>query len=314
MGPGCGRQGGVGPDADNDQDHVGQARHDRAIGGDRLDLQPPWLIRRGPGDRLDGGAGQDLNPMPCQLGMDQRTQFRVDGGQHLTELLHLSDRQPADGEGVGHFQADVPGADNDRAGWCGLLQGPHDGEGVAHRVQQVHTVAGAKSTRPGKAADQGADRDGAGADDEFVVAQQFLRAVGGCHQELACRDVDTAGGGVQSQPHPGRFQVSDGAVSQVAPVGDLPGEVVGDAADREVRVGIRDDHADIRTRVKFAGPQGGADPGVAAADHDQVHGRLLSGCLVSGAGPDRAAGPRTTMRRRALRGQVPIRRGRGGGR
>jgi hypothetical protein len=59
----------------------------------------------------------------------------VDGGQYLGQLLHLGDPQAADGQGVGHFQADVSGADDDRAGRRSLLQGGHDGERVAHRVQ-----------------------------------------------------------------------------------------------------------------------------------------------------------------------------------
>src|SRR5271165_6710738 len=157
-------------------------------------------------------------------------------------------------------------------------------------------------------------RSRSGADDELVVAEQFLTAPGGGGDELAAGNVDAPRGGVQPQPHPGGFQVSEGPVGQVAPVGDLTGQVIGDAADGEVRIGVRDDHGDIRARVEFARPQGGADPGVAAADHDQVHGRLLSGCLIKGAGRDRAAGPRTAMRRHALPGQVRARYRRDGGR
>ena len=62
---------------------------------------------------------------------------------------------------------------------AGLLEGAHDGEGVAHRVQQVHPVGGAKGVRAGQAGDRGADRDRAGPNDELVVAQQLLGAVGG---------------------------------------------------------------------------------------------------------------------------------------
>ena len=151
-GPGFGRQGGVGADADDDQDHVGRPGHGRAVGCGGLDVQPPGLARLGAGDRLDGGAGQHLHAVGGQFGVDQRAQLRVDGGQHLGQLLHLGHLEPADGQRVGHLQADVPGADDDRAGRRGLLQGPHDGEGVAHRVQQVHPVAGAEGVqvRPGR--------------------------------------------------------------------------------------------------------------------------------------------------------------------
>ena len=259
----------------DDQYHVGRAGHGRAVGRGGLDVQAPGLAGGGAGDRLDGGAGQHLDAAGGQFGVDQRAQLRVHGGQHLGELFHLGNLEPADGQGVGHFQADVPGADDDRAGRGGLLQGGHDGEGVAHRVQQVHPVGGAQGTRAGQAADRGPDRDRAGADEELVVAEQFLAAAGGGDQELAAGHVDAPGGGAGPQPHPGGFQVGEGAVGQVAPVGDLTGEVVGDAADGEVRVGVRQDHGDVGGRVQLAGPQGGADPGVAAADHDQVHGRLL---------------------------------------
>ena len=131
------------------------------------------------------------------------------------------------------------------AGRC-LLQGRHDRERVAHRVQQVHPVSGAQSAGPGQARDRGPDRDRSGADDELVVAEQFLPAVGRREEELAAGHVDAAGGGVQPQPHPGSFQVGQGAVGQVAPVGDLTGQVVGDAADGEVRVSVLQHHRDLR--------------------------------------------------------------------
>ncbi len=250
--------------------------------------------------------------MPRQLGVDQRTQLGVDGGQHLGQLLHLHDRQPPGGQGVGHLQADVAPADDHRGGRGALLEGAHDREGVAHRVEQVHAVARPERTGPGQAGDRGTDRYRAGADDQLVVGEQFLAAAGGCHQELAGGDVDPAGGGVQPQAHPGGFQISDAAVSEVAPVGDLTGEVIGNAADREVRVSISEHNGDVRAGVELADPQRGADPGVATADHDQVHGRLPSGWVVSGAGPDRKAGPRKAMRRHAPRGR-PVRLGSCGG-
>ena len=49
-----------------------------------------------------------------QFGVDQRAQLRVDGRQHLGQLLHLRHRQAADGQRVGHLQADVPGPDDHR--------------------------------------------------------------------------------------------------------------------------------------------------------------------------------------------------------
>ena len=136
--------------------------------------------------------------MAGEFGVDEGAELRVDGGQHLGELFHLGDAQAADGQGVGHFQADVPGADDDRAGRCGFLEGAHDGEGVAYGVQQVHPVDGAEGVGAGQAGDGRADRDGAGADDELVVAEHLLlAAVGGGDQELAAGYVDPPGGGVE---------------------------------------------------------------------------------------------------------------------
>jgi hypothetical protein len=57
----------------------------------------------------------------------------------------------------------------------------------------VHAVPGAVGIWPGKAADRGADGDRAGADDQLVVADEFLGSAGGAEQQLAGRDVDPAG-------------------------------------------------------------------------------------------------------------------------
>src|SRR5712691_4944658 len=116
----------------------------------------------------------------------------------------------------------------------------------------MHPVGGAEGIRPGQPGDGRADRERAGADDELVVAEQFLHAAGGGDQELASGHVDAAGGGAGPQPHPGGFEVGDGAVGQVPPVGDLAGDVVGDAADGEVRVDVGQDHGDLGGRVEFA--------------------------------------------------------------
>jgi hypothetical protein len=89
-------------------------------------------------------------------------------------------------------------------------------------------------------------------------------------------DVDAGGGGVQPQLHAGRFQVGVGAVGEVAPVGDLAGDVVRDAANAEVGVGVGDDDGDVAAGVEFARAQRGGDAGVAAADGDQVHQREAS--------------------------------------
>ena len=67
-----------------------------------------------------------------------------------------------------------------------------------------------------------------------------------------------------------------------APVGHVTGEVVGQPADGEVGVAVSDQQADLDGRVQFAGPQPGADPGVAAPDHQQPH--AASSVAVAGSG------------------------------
>jgi hypothetical protein len=197
----------------------------------------------------------------------------VDGRQDFGELLDLGDGQPAGGQCFGHFQADVPGADDNGAARFRFFQGAHDGEGVVHRVQQVHAVGRAEGVQAG---DRRADGDRAGADDELVVGDGVLGPVVTGDVQQAAAGVDRAGGGVQPQPHPGCFQVTAGAVGQVAPVADFPRDVVRDAADGEVRVGVRAHHGDLGRRVDLAGPQRGADARVTASDGDDVHGICLS--------------------------------------
>ena len=105
------------------------------------------------------------------------------------------------------------------------------------------------------------DGDGAGADDERVVGHDVVAAVVRCGRAggaVGCGDVDAGGGGVQPQLHAGGFQVGGGAVGEVAPVGDLAGDVVGDAADGEVRVGVGDDDGDVGAWGRVRGRAGAA--------------------------------------------------------
>ena len=80
----------------------------------------------------------------------------------------------------------------------------------------------------------------------------------------------------------GRLEVGDGAVGQVAPVRDLPGDVAGDPADGEVRVGVGDNDRHLSLAVEFTGAQRSADPRVAAADGNQVHEAPIRICLSPG--------------------------------
>ena len=81
---------------------------------------------------------------------------------------------------------------------------------------------------------------------------------------------------VEVQPHPGCFEVGDGAVGEISPVRNVAREVVGDTADGEVGVGVGEDDIDLAGWVEFADPEGCADPGVASADNDDpAHRRLV---------------------------------------
>ena len=148
-GPGADGETGFRTDPGHHQDKPGVHGDRRAVGGDRLDVQRTGLAALGAADLLHRGAGEHGHAAGFQLGADQGAELAVDGGQHLGELLELGHPQSPGGQRVGHLQADVARADDDRAAGRGVLQGAHDGEGVVHRVQKVHPVGGAR-VRPGR--------------------------------------------------------------------------------------------------------------------------------------------------------------------
>jgi SAM-dependent methyltransferase len=94
--------------------------------------------------------------------------------------------------------------------------------------------------------------------------------------------VDAGDRGVEAQGHAGGLEVVEGAVGEVAPMGHLTRDVVGDAADREVGVGVGDHDGHVRARVKLAGAQRGADTRVAAADRQQPHQSARGGSGQAG--------------------------------
>ena len=83
-------------------------------------------------------------------------------------------------------------------------------------------------------------------------------------------DIDAGGAGVGEHPHAGGGQVGGGAMGQIGPVGDFAGDVVRDAADGEVGIGVGDNHGDFGGGVEFAGAQRRADASVTAADSDDM--------------------------------------------
>jgi len=78
----------------------------------------------------------------------------------------------------------------------------------------------------------------------FAISPEFKKI----KTEALCEDYAriTSGSAEDKLPSKDGFQVGGGAVREVTPVRHLPGDVVGDAADREVREGVR-----IVNRVGF---------------------------------------------------------------
>ena len=117
-----------------------------------------------------------------------------------------------------------------------------------------------------EAVDRRANGNCAGPDDQAVVVEELVLAGSIGDEHLLPFDLDAPGPGVQSQLQAGLFEVGDRAMGEAWPVGDLAGEVVGDAADREVRITVGDDDCHLAVWVELACTQGGADSGVAASD------------------------------------------------
>ena len=83
-------------------------------------------------------------------------------------MLDLRDGEPAGRESLGHLKADVAGADDHGSLDVRLLEGVHQREGVAHRVQQVHALFWAEVI---ETANRRLDGKRAGADDQRVVGE-----------------------------------------------------------------------------------------------------------------------------------------------
>ena len=222
----------------------------------------------------------NLDAVAIEFGMYQRAEFRIDGRQHLGEHLHLGDGNASGGESFGHFEPDVASADDEGGRGFDPIDAGGQGKGVAHGVQQMHSVVDAEGVQ---AFDRWPHRHGAGPDDKLVVLDHRFTAVLCSHSEAPPADVDRGGEGVEAQFHAGGFEVGVGAVGEVAPVGDFARDVVGDAADGEVGVGVGDHDGHLSRGVEFTGSQRSGDSGVATADGNQVHGGFQGlGCVSSG--------------------------------
>ena len=85
-----GSQGGVG-DPDDDQDHVRQPGHRRAVGCGGFDLEPSRLAASVRVICRTVVPVRTSTPRPASSAVDQGAERRVDGGQDLGELFHLDD-------------------------------------------------------------------------------------------------------------------------------------------------------------------------------------------------------------------------------
>ena len=141
----------------------------------------------------------------------------------------------------------------------------------------MNTVRGTERVGAGEPLDPGSDRQSAGADHKLVVADRLLTARAGGYEELVAFGVNPLSDRVEAQPHTGRFKIAERAVRELPPVGHLAREVVGDAADREVRVGVVENDVNLARRIEFSHAQCGADPRIAPADDDDAsHGSTLA--------------------------------------
>jgi hypothetical protein len=89
--------------------------------------------------------------------------------------------------------------------------------------------------------------------------------------------IDPTCHGVQPERHAVGFEVRDRAMREAVPVAYLAGDVVGDAADRVVRVRIGENDGDFGARVKLTGAERRLDTRVASADRDQSQRSRRSG-------------------------------------
>ncbi len=147
---GLGQQARVRPHADDDEHELGAP------------LEGPAVLQAGHGETtvrlaevFDAGVGDDVHAVAGEFVVDEGAEFRVEGGEHFGAALQLGDLEAADGERFGHLQAHVAGADDDRGFRLMGVEVVLEGEGVAHRVQQVHTVFGAELVEAGDAGGRG---------------------------------------------------------------------------------------------------------------------------------------------------------------
>jgi hypothetical protein len=212
-------------------------------------------------DGCDGRVGVHADAVLLEFGADERAEVGIDRREDSRELLDDGDVQSACAECFGHLEADVAGTD-DRGALRSTREGRVEDEAVADRVQLVDPFAlNAGHSWP--------HRLGAGRDDQRLVAQLLLTPISS-DRDCARVGVDPFCGVLEQQLNPCLLEFVECSVSERVPVGNLAGEEVGQPADREVRIAVGEQHRDLDAGIDFAGAQGGADAGVAAADDEKT--------------------------------------------
>jgi hypothetical protein len=208
-----------------------------------------------------------------EVALDRRGELGVQGArEHLRELLDHDHLQAAGGQGFGHLQADVPGADDDRCrSRRELADGVGEGERLRHGVQHVDAVLG---SQPVEAGDRGAAGVRPGRQEQPVVAERAGPPIVR-ERQGPLGHLETGDPMVEHQSDAESLEIITATVGEVAPVRHLSGHVVGNTADAEVRVCVGDQQADLHAWIELEAAPGSLDPGIASPDDRYVHLRGL---------------------------------------
>jgi hypothetical protein len=164
---GADQQIGVWADADDGEDEVDVPADWLLVGAEAVDAEPAAVAARA-GDSGDRRSGVHLHAVALEFGVHKRAELRVDRRENLGEHLDLRDGDAAGGEGFGHLQAYVAGADNQTRLGFDSVEAGGQGEGISHGMKQMHAIRGSEVV---EAVDRWADRDRAGAHDQFVIPE-----------------------------------------------------------------------------------------------------------------------------------------------
>ena len=178
----------VGADADGEEDEVGgdAATVLEGDGGDGSVGRYLTARRRVGREGGEAGAGDEVDVVGAEFAFEVEGHFAVERREGVVNLFDDGDGQAAVVEGLGHFEADETGADDD-----GAARGT--GGQICLEFAGVFHVAERKDVGGVDVRGVGEDGTGAGGEDELVVGEGFV-AVGG---EIA--DFNGSGGAVDAE-------------------------------------------------------------------------------------------------------------------